>query len=202
MAKAADWAGFAARKAASAKAGKLRGIGMATYVEACGGAPDESAQVRFERDGGVSVLIGNQTNGQGHETAYAQLITEKLGVPFESVRVIQGDTDEIAYGHGTGGSRALSVGGTAILDSSQKIIDKGFKVRLPRTLFRPIALPATVEQSVEFQGKVVSLNARPIGLRVTRRILWYGVEFGTEVQGLAAPSPSPARAGPSAAPPR
>ena len=71
----------------------------------------------------------------------------------------------------------------------KKIIDKGFKVKLPRTLFRPIALPATVEQSVEFQGKVVSLNARPIGLRVTSKMLWYGVEFGTEVQGAASPAP-------------
>ena len=69
----------------------------------------------------------------------------------------------------------------------KKIIDKGFKVKLPRALFRPIALPAAVEQSVEFQGKVVSLNARPIGLRVTPRVVWYGVEFGTEVQGVAAP---------------
>jgi len=69
----------------------------------------------------------------------------------------------------------------------KKIIDKGFKVKLPRALFRPIALPAAVEQSVEFQGKVVSLNARPIGLRVTPKFVWYGVEFGTEVQGVATP---------------
>jgi hypothetical protein len=67
------------------------------------------------------------------------------------------------------------------------IIDNGFKVKLPRTLFKPVSLPAAVEQSVEFQGKVVSLNARPIGLRVTPKVLWYGVEFGTEVQGRAAP---------------
>jgi hypothetical protein len=71
----------------------------------------------------------------------------------------------------------------------RKIIDKGFNVKLPRKLFRPIALPAAVEQSVEFQGKVVSLNARPIGLRVTPKVLWYGVAFGTEVQGAVSPSP-------------
>ncbi len=123
--KAADWDGFEARRAAAVKAGRLRGIGLSTYIEACGGSPDESAEVRFEPSGAVTVLVGNQTNGQGHETAYAQLIAERLGVPFENIRVVQGDTDRIVYGKGTGGSRALSVGGTAILGASDRIIDKG-----------------------------------------------------------------------------
>lgn len=126
--KAADWAGFADRRAASERAGKLRGLGMAYYIEACGGAPDETARVVVEPSGDVIILVGNQTNGQGHETAYMQLINERLGVPFEKIRVIQGDTDVIDYGRGTGGSRALSVGGSAVLAASDQIIAKGRKI--------------------------------------------------------------------------
>ena len=125
--KAADWAGFAARKAESRKRGKLRGIGLSYYIEVCGGAPDESAQVRVDSAGGATVLIGNQSNGQGHETAYAQIVAEKLGIPFESIRVVQGDTDLAVYPGGTGGSRAASVGGSAIWGACDRIIAKGRK---------------------------------------------------------------------------
>ncbi len=126
--KAIDWQGFSNRRAASQRAGKLRGIGVATYIEACGGAPDETAEIHFMPEGEVHVLIGNQSNGQGHETAYAQLIHERLGVAFEKIRIVQGDTEKIAYGMGTGGSRALSVGGGAIVTASELIITKGKKL--------------------------------------------------------------------------
>jgi aerobic carbon-monoxide dehydrogenase large subunit len=126
--KSADWPGFAARKAESAKRGKLRGIGMATYIEACGGGPEETAQIRFDAVGGVTVMIGNQSNGQGHETAYAQIVADRLGVPFENVRVVQGDTDLIVYAGFTGGSRALPVGGSAVVGASERIIAKGKKL--------------------------------------------------------------------------
>ena len=123
--KAADWAGAAARKTDAKRRGKLRGIGMATYIEACGGGTDETAQVRVASDGSVTVLIGNQSNGQGHETIYAQLVADRLGVPFESVRVVQGDSDVVLYSGLTGGSRATSVGGTAALTATDQIIAKG-----------------------------------------------------------------------------
>jgi carbon-monoxide dehydrogenase large subunit len=122
---AADVAGFPARREASRKAGKLRGLGMSYYIEICGGGSDETAQIRFEPGGGVTVLIGSQTNGQGHETAYAQLVSHRLGVPMDSIRVVQGDTDQIAYGTGTGGSRAVAVGGSAVMAASERIIAKG-----------------------------------------------------------------------------
>ena len=122
---AADWAGAGARKAEAKRRGRLRGIGLATYIEACGGGNDETAQVRIAQDGSVSVLIGNQSNGQGHETLYAQLVSDRLGVPLESVRVIQGDTDLVLYEGLTGGSRATSVGGTATLSAADRIIEKG-----------------------------------------------------------------------------
>src|SRR5207253_10250641 len=95
----------------SKKAGKLRGIGFATYIEACGNNGPQTANVRLERDGTIAVLIGTQSTGQGHHTAYAQLVADQLDVPPEQVRVIQGDTDVIATGLGTGGASALPFGG-------------------------------------------------------------------------------------------
>ena len=123
--RTADVAGFAARRDAAAKDGRLRGLGMAYYIEICGGGSDETAQIRFEPGGGVTVLIGSQTNGQGHETTYVQIVSDRLGVPIDTIRVVQGDTDQIAYGTGTGGSRAAAVGGSAIHSASERIINKG-----------------------------------------------------------------------------
>jgi carbon-monoxide dehydrogenase large subunit len=122
--ESADWAGRTARKADAKRRGKLHGIGVATYIEACGGGNDETAQIRVAADGGITLFIGNQSNGQGHETMYAQLVADRLGVPFESVRVVQGDSDVVLYTGLTGGSRATSVGGTAALGAADRIIDK------------------------------------------------------------------------------
>ena len=97
---------------------------MAYYVERCGGGLEERAELRINPAGEVTVLIGTQSNGQGHETAYAQIVEDKLGIPFENVRVIQGDTDVIATGRGTGGSRSLPVGGNAVVHASERIIAK------------------------------------------------------------------------------
>src|SRR5665213_1055047 len=101
----ADWQGFNKRAAASKRAGTLHGIGMATYIEACGNNGPETANVQLDRDGGVTVLIGSQSTGQGHATSYAQLVAERLDLAPESVRVEQADTDAIATGAGTGAGR-------------------------------------------------------------------------------------------------
>jgi aerobic carbon-monoxide dehydrogenase large subunit len=122
---AADWASFPARRSAAKQHGRLRGIGMSTYVEACGGILDENAQIRFDPSGSVAVLIGNQSNGQGHETTYRQILVDLLGVPFDSIRIVQGDTDHVVYGRGTAGSRAAVVGGAALVKASERIIAKG-----------------------------------------------------------------------------
>ena len=111
--KLADWPGFLRRLAQSKKAGRLRGIGLATYVEACGNNGPETATVRLERDGSVTVLIGSQSTGQGHATAYAQLVAEHLRLPPDRVAVVQGDTDRIASGVGTGGSSSITCGGAS-----------------------------------------------------------------------------------------
>ncbi len=119
------WHGIAARKQEALARGKRRGIGLASYLEATGGAPVERAEIRFAADGMVEVLVGTQSTGQGHETAYTQLVVEKLGVPVDHVRVIQGDSDAIPTGGGTGGARSLYSEGGAILAVTDVVIDKG-----------------------------------------------------------------------------
>ncbi|MFO0448619.1 MAG: xanthine dehydrogenase family protein molybdopterin-binding subunit [Pseudomonadota bacterium] len=137
----ADYAGFPARKQASAARGKLRGIGLSSYIEACGVGPSkiimtsgggsglfESACVRVNPSGSVVVMTGSHSHGQGHETTFAQLVSERLGVPLESVEVVHGDTGRIQFGLGTYGSRSLAVGGSAIWKAVDKVIAKGKKI--------------------------------------------------------------------------
>ena len=138
---ASGWDGFAERRRRSEAAGKLRGIGLAAPIEATGAAPSaiagslgaraglyESAQVRFDATGTVTVYAGTHNHGQGHETTFAQLVTDKLGVPLDNVTVVEGDTDRATMGMGTYGSRSLSVGGSAIDRAMDKIVDKGRKI--------------------------------------------------------------------------
>ena len=120
-----DWANFESRRAESAKRGKRRGIGLAYYLEATGGAPTERAEIRFAEDGFVDVYVGTQSTGQGHETAYVQLTVDQLGVDGEKVRIRQGDTDTIPTGGGTGGARSLYSEGQAILLTASSVIEKG-----------------------------------------------------------------------------
>jgi aerobic carbon-monoxide dehydrogenase large subunit len=136
-----DYQGFPTRKAEAEARGKKRGIGISCYIEACGIAPSavvgslgagvglwESAKVRFSHTGKVQVLTGTHSHGQGHETTFSQLVSEKLGIPFEDVEVIHGDTEKTPVGMGTYGSRSLAVGGEAIVKSCDKLIAKGKKI--------------------------------------------------------------------------
>ena len=137
----ADYAGFGARKAASEAAGKKRGIGLSCYIEACGLAPSQVAislgagvglfevgEVRVDVTGSVTVVTGSHSHGQSHETTFAQIISDRLGVPFENVTVLHGDTGRSDYALGTYGSRSLAVGGSALIKASDKIIAKGKKI--------------------------------------------------------------------------
>jgi carbon-monoxide dehydrogenase large subunit len=139
--QAIDHDGFPARRAASEARGKRRGLGVSTYIEACGIAPSalvgalgaraglyEAASIRVHPTGSVTVFTGTHSHGQGHETTFAQLVAEKLGVSVDSVDVVHGDTDRIPFGMGTYGSRSLAVGGSAIVKALDKIIDKGKKI--------------------------------------------------------------------------
>lgn len=133
----ADWNGFEARRSEARGRGRLRGIGISTYVEIAGGTPSrllgqlggrggraESAQVRVHPSGAVTVFSGAHSHGQGHETTFAQLVCERLAVPFDSVKIVQGDTDQVPFGRGTAASRSLVIGGSAILRALDKIVAK------------------------------------------------------------------------------
>ena len=111
----ADLDGFAARKSADASEGKLRGFGLCYYIESILGDPSETAKVEFHEDGTVSIYVGTQSNGQGHETVFAQFLSDQTGIPAELIKVVQGDSDLIAKGGGTGGSRSVTTQNTATL---------------------------------------------------------------------------------------
>ena len=125
--KHTDFAGFPTRRAASAAKGKKRGIGLAYYLEATGGDATERAEIRFADDGFVDVFVGTQSTGQGHETAYVQLTSDRLGIDGEKIRVRQGDTDTIPVGGGTGGARSLYSEGQAILLTASTVMEMGKK---------------------------------------------------------------------------
>ena len=139
--EASDRAGFEARKAESASRGKLRGYGLAHYIEACGIAPSslvgalgaraglyEAATVRVNPTGSISVFTGSHSHGQGHETTFAQVVADMLGVPEDSIDIVHGDTNRVPFGMGTYGSRSLAVGGSAIVKSVDKIVAKAKKI--------------------------------------------------------------------------
>ena len=123
-----DHAGLAARQAAARAQGRLRGLGLACYIEECGGSGNEEARVLLDQDGGLTVYVGTQTNGQGHETAYIQILSDRFGLAPELIRVRQGDSDALPFGGGTGGSRSLLMGGTAINKASDQAIEQARKV--------------------------------------------------------------------------
>jgi carbon-monoxide dehydrogenase large subunit len=125
---AADAAGFAARRAESRARGRYRGLGHAVYIEQSGFPPDEFAELRFDPAGTLTVLMGSQSSGQGHQTAYAQLASERLGLTLDKIRVLQGDTAMIGFGRGTGGSRSLPVGGAALGHAADKLVAKGKRI--------------------------------------------------------------------------
>ena len=155
-----EYKSFPARKKEAAARGKLRGIGVSTYIEACGIAPSnvagalgaraglyEAGTVRVNPTGSVTVLTGSHSHGQGHETTFSQLVTEALGVPYESVEVVHGDTGKVPFGMGTYGSRSAAVGGVALMNALEKI----------RTKSRKIAahLLEAAEEDIEFKdGKL------------------------------------------------
>ncbi|WP_439579422.1 xanthine dehydrogenase family protein molybdopterin-binding subunit [Elioraea sp.] len=139
--KAADWAGFEARRAEAKKRGKLRGIGISTYIEACGIAPSavvgslgaraglyEVANIRVNPTGSITVFTGTHSHGQGHETTFAQLISDQFGVPMSQIEIVHGDTARIPFGMGTYGSRSIAVGGSAMVKAAEKIIAKGKRI--------------------------------------------------------------------------
>jgi carbon-monoxide dehydrogenase large subunit len=122
-----DPEGFAARKKATEKRGKLRGRAVSFYIE-FGGIFNERMDLRFDPSGALSILAGTHSHGQGHATVFAQIAHELLGVPFESIRYVQGDTAQVAIGRGTYGARSMVVGGNALKFAADQMIEKGKKI--------------------------------------------------------------------------
>ncbi|MBK1656805.1 xanthine dehydrogenase family protein molybdopterin-binding subunit [Paracraurococcus ruber] len=123
--EAADLPGFPERRAGSAARGRLRGLGFALHLKGTAGSPEENAEIRFEADGGIALLVGTQTIGQGHETTFPQILAERLGVPEALIRLHHGDTDLVPIGGGHGSSRATYMGGTAIWRAADGVIARG-----------------------------------------------------------------------------
>ncbi|MDW8443831.1 MAG: xanthine dehydrogenase family protein molybdopterin-binding subunit [Acetobacteraceae bacterium] len=139
--EASAWATFEQRRAEAARRGKLRGIGISTYIEACGIAPSavvgslgaraglyEVANIRVNPTGSITVFTGTHSHGQGHETTFAQLVADRFGVPMSQVEIVHGDTAKVPFGMGTYGSRSLAVGGSAIVKAADKIIAKAKRI--------------------------------------------------------------------------
>ena len=184
---AADIAGFPARRAAARARGRYRGLGHAVYIEQSGFPPDEFAELRFDPSGTLTILMGTQSSGQGHQTAYTQLAAERLGVVPEKIRVLQGDTAVISFGRGTGGSRSIPVGGASLAQAADKLIAKGR--RIAAHLFE------AAEADVEFADGIFSVSGtdRRLGIEEVARAAFDparqapGVEPGFDESGHFAP---------------
>ncbi|MEQ8955443.1 MAG: xanthine dehydrogenase family protein molybdopterin-binding subunit, partial [Gammaproteobacteria bacterium] len=140
----ADLSAFESRRAAALLQNKLRGIGLATYIERCGGGAPETARLEVAADGHVTLYIGTQSNGQGHETAFRQILCDRLGVEPGDITLVQGDSDRVATGGGTGGSRSVPVGGAALSGCAFKLIEKARR--------RAADLLEAAVADVEFKG--------------------------------------------------
>ena len=146
----ADIKGFHRRKKESEANGRLRGLGLCYYIESILGDPSEEAKVVFEEDGDVKIFVGTQSNGQGHETVFAQFLSDQTGIPTEKITVIQGDSDLIPNGGGTGGSRSVTVQNNATLAAVEKVI-QAFSQYLSEKLGVDV-------ENIEFDGISFRIN--------------------------------------------
>jgi carbon-monoxide dehydrogenase large subunit len=171
-----DWAGFKARQRESKKRGKLRGRGIGSYLEVTAPPNKEMGGIRFEEDGTVTIISGTLDYGQGHAAPFAQVLSEKLGVPFDRIRLLQGDSDEVVFGGGTGGSRSAMMSGAAIVEASEKVVEKGKQLA-------GVALEVAVDD-IEFDDGRFSVAGTDLSIDI--------MELAEKVrQGLALPDGAP-----------
>ena len=171
----ADWEGFAARKAESGARGQLRGRGISDYLELTGPPGREMGGIRFEADGTVTIITGTLDYGQGHATPFAQVLSARLGIPFERIRLLQGDSDELIAGGGTGGSKSMMTSGTAIAAASDKVIETGKQIAAH-------VLEAAVAD-IEFRAGqfVIAGTDRAIGIMELAEKIRSGLQLPPEV---------------------
>ena len=154
-----DYDGFEARRAQSKQRGMLRGLGVVNAIEQAAGMADEAAEIRFDADGSVTVTTGLHSHGQGHETVFRQLLADRLGLEFEQIRYVQGDTDRVPYGHGTNGSRGSGLGSAALAIAADRIIVKGKRIAAAQF--------ETAEQDVEFDAGQFSVAGTDLQMSLT-----------------------------------
>ena len=154
---AADRAGFARRREASARRERLRGLGVACFLETARGQPNEAAEIRFEPDGAVTLLAGTQSNGQGHETSYPQIAADLLGLPLSAFRYVQADTDAVPTGGGHGGARSMHMGGGALARAAEAVIAKGRSVAARLLQAAPEAVAFDAGRFATADGRAVAL---------------------------------------------
>jgi carbon-monoxide dehydrogenase large subunit len=184
----ADYQGFAARRDAARKRGRLRGIGIANAIEKAAGPQPEYAEIRFDPSGGATVLMGSKNQGQGHETTFKQILHERLGLDPREVRYIDGDTERVAWGMGTMGSRSTVIGGTALWTAADKVLAKGKKIAAH--------LLEAAEADVQFRDGTFGVvgTDRTLGLKDVARAAFQpnrlprGLEPGLYESGTFAPS--------------
>jgi carbon-monoxide dehydrogenase large subunit len=172
----AGLAGFEMRRAEAKVRGKLRGIGVGCFLETSRGAPNEGAEVRFEGDGTVTVAVGTESNGQGHETAFAQIAAERLGVPMEAVRYVQADTRSVKSGAGHGGARSMHMGGGALVKAIDAALEKA------RSLAARLLQASESELAFAAGGFAVRGSERRIDVLAVARES--GGAFGTHVMNM------------------
>jgi carbon-monoxide dehydrogenase large subunit len=176
----ADWDGFAARRADSRRRGKLRGRGIGQYLEVTAPASKEMGGISFDADGGVTITTGTLDYGQGHASPFAQVLSDRLGVPFERVRLVQGDSDRLVAGGGTGGSRSMMASGAAIAEASALVIERG------RTLAADLLEAAEVD--IEFSAGRFSIVGTDRGIGIMA--LAAQAPGGLDVQHVSEGAPS------------
>ena len=186
----ADWTGFKARQREAKKRGRLLGRGIGSYLEVTAPPNKEMGGIRFEPDGDVTIITGTLDYGQGHASAFAQVLSEKLGVPFDRIRLLQGDSDELIHGGGTGGSRSAMMSGAAIVEAAQKVVEKGKQLA-------GLALEAAVEDIVFSDGTFtvagtdIAIDIMDLADRVRHGLaLPDGMEDGLDVTHLTEALPS------------
>jgi carbon-monoxide dehydrogenase large subunit len=170
-----DWKGFGQRKRESRKRGKLRGIGVGSYLEVTAPPNKEMGGIRFEPDGAVTIITGTLDYGQGHAAPFAQVLGERLGIPFDRIRLLQGDSDELVFGAGTGGSRSMMMSGAAIVEAADKVIEQGRKVAS--------AVLEAAPSDIEFRAGqfVIAGTDRSVGILELAEKLRHGVALPADV---------------------
>jgi carbon-monoxide dehydrogenase large subunit len=176
----ADHAGFPARRAAAEAQGKLRGFGWAHYCERVAGSWGENAWLELHPNGRVTALLGSMSNGQGHETAYAQLIADQLGIDFDAIDVIQGDTDRIPSGHGTGGSASIPIAGAALVEAGRDLVTKAL----------PLAADALEAAQADIEFADGAFRIAGTDRRITLSTLATNLPEGTQLDGTGAWTPT------------